>query len=217
MVFSLVLLGWVLSLSLHEFAHALVAYWGGDWTVREKGYLTLNPLRYTHPLYSLILPLLFLLLGGIGLPGGAVYIETWRIRNRRWLTALSLAGPAANLLFAVLLSLILNLFPQIWGKTLGPALAFLGFLQVSAVVLNLLPIPSLDGFAALEPYLPLSFLERIAPYRQAFLWVFFLALVYLPFLNAIFWVGITLLTVLLGFPPALIVRGAEQFFFWRMR
>lgn len=214
MVFSLVLLGWILSLSLHEFAHALVAYWGGDWTVREKGYLTLNPLRYTHPVYSLILPLLFLLLGGIGLPGGAVYIETWRIRDRRWLTALSLAGPAANLLFALFLSLILNLFPQIWGKTLGPALAFLGFLQVSAVVLNLLPIPSLDGFAAIEPYLPLSFLERIAPYRQAFLWIFFLALAYIPFLNAIFWLGITILAVMLGFPPGLIAIGSEQFFFW---
>ncbi|MFN3742654.1 MAG: site-2 protease family protein [Anaerolineales bacterium] len=216
MVFSLVLLGWILSLSLHEFAHALVAYWGGDWTVREKGYLTLNPLRYTHPVYSLILPLLFLLLGGIGLPGGAVYIETWRIRDRRWLTALSLAGPAANLLFALFLSLILNLFPQIGGKTLGPALAFLGLLQVSAVVLNLLPIPSLDGFAAIEPYLPLSFLERIAPYRQAFLWIFFLALVYLPFLNAIFWMGIIFLTVMLGFPPDLLARGYDQFFFWRV-
>lgn len=215
MVFLLVLTGWIVSLSLHEFAHALVAYWGGDWTVREKGYLTLNPLRYTHPFYSLIMPLLFLLLGGIGLPGGAVYIETWRIRNRRWLTALSLAGPAANLLFALFLSLVLNLFPQIGGKALGPALAFLGLLQISAVVLNLLPIPSLDGFAAIEPYLPLSFLERIAPYRQAFPWIFFLVLAYIPHLNALFWGGVFYLAVLLGFPPNLFAVGYERFFFWR--
>ena len=83
MTFIIVLVGWVFSLCLHEFSHALVAYYGGDTTVREKGYLTFNPLKYTHPVYSLLLPLLFLVLGGIGLPGGAVYIETWRLRSRQ--------------------------------------------------------------------------------------------------------------------------------------
>ena len=78
MTFAIVLFGWIFSLCLHEFSHALVAYYGGDYTVREKGYLTFNPLKYTHPVFSIILPLVFLLLGGIGLPGGAVYIERWR-------------------------------------------------------------------------------------------------------------------------------------------
>jgi Zn-dependent protease len=41
---------WVFSVCLHEFGHAYVAYRGGDYTVRDKGYLTLNPLHYTHPL-----------------------------------------------------------------------------------------------------------------------------------------------------------------------
>ena len=72
MTFAIVLVGWVFSLCLHEFSHALVAYYGGDTTVREKGYLTFNPLKYTHPVYSIVLPLLFLVMGGIGLPGGAV-------------------------------------------------------------------------------------------------------------------------------------------------
>ena len=82
MTFIVVLVGWIFSLCLHEFSHAAVAYLGGDTTVREKGYLTFNPLKYTHPVYSILLPLLFLALGGIGLPGGAVYIETWRLRSR---------------------------------------------------------------------------------------------------------------------------------------
>ena len=60
MTFLVVLIGWIFSLSLHEFAHALVAYYGGDTSVRDKGYLTFNPLKYTHPLYSIALPLLFL-------------------------------------------------------------------------------------------------------------------------------------------------------------
>ena len=64
MTFTIVFFGWIFSLCLHEFSHALVAYLGGDYTVREKGYLTFNPLRYTHPLFSLVLPLLFLVMGG---------------------------------------------------------------------------------------------------------------------------------------------------------
>ena len=87
MTFLIVLVGWIFSLCLHEFSHALIAYFGGDTSVREKGYLTFNPLKYTHPVYSIVLPLLFLVLGGIGLPGGAVYIETWRLRSRRWISA----------------------------------------------------------------------------------------------------------------------------------
>jgi Zn-dependent protease len=111
MTFTIVLIGWIFSLCLHEFSHALVAYYGGDYTVREKGYLTFNPLKYTHPVFSLILPLVFLLLGGIGLPGGAVYIERWRIRNPFWLSAMSLAGPFSNLLVAIVLAIILRSAP----------------------------------------------------------------------------------------------------------
>ena len=97
MTFLIVLAGWIFSLCLHEFSHALVAYRGGDYTVKEKGYLSFNPLKYTHPIFSIVLPIIFLLLGGIGLPGGAVYIETWRIRDRRILSLMSLAGPASVL------------------------------------------------------------------------------------------------------------------------
>src|SRR5512134_3578991 len=111
MTFGIVLFGWIFSLCLHEFSHALVAYFGGDHTVREKGYLTFNPLIYTDPLLSIFLPLLFLFMGGIGLPGGAVYIERWRIRNRYWLSAMSLAGPMSNLLVALVLALILRFSP----------------------------------------------------------------------------------------------------------
>src|SRR5512143_478968 len=103
MTFLVVIIGWIFSLCLHEFSHALVAYYGGDYTVREKGYLTFNPFKYTHPLFSLVLPMLFLLMGGIGLPGGAVYIERRLIRSKFWLSAMSLAGPMSNLLLAIIL------------------------------------------------------------------------------------------------------------------
>jgi Zn-dependent protease len=101
--------GWIFSLCLHEFSHALVAYWGGDTSVKRKGYLTFNPLKYADPGYSIALPLLFLLMGGLGLPGGAVYINQSSLRNRWWQSAVSAAGPIANILLAVLLSIAFQL------------------------------------------------------------------------------------------------------------
>src|ERR1043166_9038995 len=96
---------WILSVCLHEFGHAIVAFYGGDTSVREKGYLTLNPLKYTHPVYSLLMPVLFMMIGGIGLPGGAVYIDRSLLRSRVWESAVSLAGPAMNLGLIVVLGL----------------------------------------------------------------------------------------------------------------
>src|SRR6266576_2811396 len=145
LTFFVVLIGWVFSLCLHEFAHALVAYMGGDYTVKDKGYLTFNPLKYTPPLYSILLPLLFLALGGIGLPGGAVYIETWRLRSRAWMTAVSLAGPVSNIVLALVLAAVLRLAPVSSGG-IWPGLAFLTYLQVTAALFNLIPLPPFDGY-----------------------------------------------------------------------
>jgi Zn-dependent protease len=81
-VFLLVAGGWVVSLCLHEFAHAYAAYRAGDTSVEAAGYLTLNPLKYAHPLLSIVLPVIFIAAGGIGLPGGAVYLHPHTFRSR---------------------------------------------------------------------------------------------------------------------------------------
>jgi Zn-dependent protease len=214
MTFFIVLLGWIFSLSLHEFAHALVAYWGGDTTVREKGYLTLNPLKYSHPVYSLLLPLLFLLMGGIGLPGGAVYIERWRLRDRRWESLVSLAGPLANTLLALILGLILR-FGHPSADGLWPALAFLALLQISAVVLNLIPLPPFDGYGIIEPYLPPSVRLRLDEMRGVLSWLIFLLLWYAPLVGSLFWMVIFFFSRLVGIPLQLAGLGLNQFMFWR--
>lgn len=67
MTFVFVFVLWIASLCLHEFAHAQGAFVGGDTSVEEKGYLTLNPLRYTDPMLSIVWPLIFLALGGYGI------------------------------------------------------------------------------------------------------------------------------------------------------
>ena len=99
-----VLAGWGVTLCLHEFGHAITAYRGGDYSVRAKGYLTLDPRRYTDPVFSLLLPVLFLLIGGIPLPGGAVWINHYAIRSKRMDSLASLAGPLSNLVAGILLS-----------------------------------------------------------------------------------------------------------------
>ncbi len=160
-LFWSVLIGWILSVVLHEFAHGIVAFWGGDYTIRERGGLTLNPLQYVDPVFSILLPLLFLAMGGIPLPGGVTYIRRDLLRNHFWDAACSLAGPAMN--FLIMLACIMPMHPKYgWiHPTIGqpfdgaPAvLATLGQLQLIAFFLNLIPIPPLDGFQAISAFMP---------------------------------------------------------------
>jgi Zn-dependent protease len=212
--FLIVLVGWVFSLCLHEFSHAFVAYHGGDTSVREKGYLTFNPLKYTHPVYSLLMPLIFLALGGIGLPGGAVYIETWRIRDRRWLSAVSLAGPSANFLVAFILGVLLT-FSPLSQTSIAPALSFLAYLQVTAVVLNLIPLPPLDGFGIISPYLNPQLRQTIAQIGGSAMLIVFFVIWYVPFISNLFSTITLAIISLLGIPLQQVSLGYSQFFFWK--
>jgi Zn-dependent protease len=214
MTFLIVLVGWIFSLCLHEFSHAFVAYRGGDYTVRDKGYLTFNPLKYTDPVYSLVVPMLFLLMGGIGLPGGAVYIERWRLRGKWWETAVSLAGPAANALLAVLLGILLG-STAIAGSFAGPGLACLALLQVTAVVLNLIPLPPFDGFGALEPHLEMAVRLRLAAVRGTLGLLVIVVMWWVPFVRDLFWNLVFVLSLVVGVPLQLAGLGLDQFMFWR--
>ena len=212
--FLVVIVGWIFSLCLHEFSHALVAYYGGDTSVRDKGYLTFNPLKYTHPVYSILLPMVFLLLGGIGLPGGAVYIETWRLRSKRWESAVSLAGPAANLVLAVVLSIILHFAPAAGGG-IWPGLGFLALLQIMAAVLNLIPVPPFDGYRVVAPFLEPDLRQRIDQASAIIMLVVFFLLWYVPFVNNIFWTAVSWIAVQFQIPLQLANLGLTQFQFWR--
>lgn len=214
MTFLIVVIGWVFSLTLHEFSHALVAYRGGDFTVREKGYLTFNPLKYTHPVYSILLPLLFLLLGGIGLPGGVVYIENWRLYSRKWETAVSLAGPVSNFLLAILLGVFLR-FAPVSASGIWPGLSFLALLQVTAALFNLLPIPPFDGYGALRPHLDPGLREKMDAFGQISMWVVLAAFWYVPLVGSLFWGLVGLIARLIGIPVDLAVLGQSWFMFWR--
>ena len=215
MTFTIVFFCWIFSLCLHEFSHALVAYLGGDYTVREKGYLTFNPLKYTHPLFSIVLPLLFLVMGGIGLPGGAVYIERWRIRNRFMLSLMSLAGPLSNLLVAIVLGLVLRFWTSM-PTTYLPGLSFLLVLQVSAVLFNSIPLPPFDGYNVLEPFLNPVIREQMARFANIAIWVILLMFWFVPAVSNSFWETVFTVSTLLGVDWGWVVAGLERFRFWEL-
>ena len=215
MTFTIVFFGWIFSLCLHEFSHALVAYLGGDHTVREKGYLTFNPLKYTHPLFSIVLPLVFLLMGGIGLPGGAVYIERWRIRNRFMLSFMSLAGPLSNLLIAIILGLVLRFSESIPAAYL-PGLSFLLVLQVSAVLFNSIPLPPFDGYNVLEPFLSEGIRTQMDRFRGIAIWVILLLFWFVPPVSNSFWETVYSVSTTLGVDWGMVIAGLERFRFWEL-
>jgi Zn-dependent protease len=214
--FIVVTVLWVFSVCLHEFGHALAAYYGGDHTVRDKGYLTLNPLHYTHPVYSLVMPVLFMMLGGIGLPGGAVYIERHLLRSRAWETGVSLAGPAMNVLLILLIGLgfKLGLLQNDPGSLASVSLGFLMQLQISAVLLNLLPVPPLDGFQAIAPWLPPDARERFFGMSNSATLVLFCALFFIPPFNHAFWTMVWHVSSALGVDDYLGYLGWKAYRFW---
>ncbi len=214
--------GWVFSLCLHEFAHALVAYWGGDTTVKEKGYLTFNPLKYTQPGLSIILPLVFILVGGMGLPGGAVYINSKLIRNRIWDSLVSAAGPLSNLLFASFLILpfwlldysaidVVDVLENSRRDAIFASLGYLIYIEVFAVLFNLLPIPGLDGYGIIRPWLPEEVNKQFSKYgNYSYLFIFGLFL-FVPKFGAFFFQIIGIVCNWVGVDDAVLQMGRYLF------
>ncbi|CPR12738.1 peptidase, M50 family protein [Mycobacterium bohemicum DSM 44277] len=209
-VFVFVIAGWLVSLCLHEFGHAVTAWRFGDHDVAVRGYLTLDPRRYSHPGLSLLLPVVIVALGGIGLPGAAVYVRTWFMTPARR-TLVSLAGPAANLVLAVSLLACIRLFYDPAHAVFWSGVAFLGFLQLTAVVLNLLPVPGLDGYDALEPHLSPETQRAVAPAKR---WGFFLLLFLLLAASQWFFGLVLWLFDFSGVPRILVGWGDSLTRFW---
>ena len=212
--FLFVVAGWLVSLCLHEYAHALTAYRGGDRGVAGRGYLTLNPLKYSHVLLSVILPVLFVILGGIGLPGGAVWVDKHQLRGKGWDSFVSFAGPAMNILFALALTLPFALGVDIYAHfEFWAAVAFLAFLQITASLLNLLPIPGIDGGNLVEPWLKPDWqrgFAKVAPFGFLLL----IALLWEPRINRLFFGLVFGIADFLGLPEGLYGDGFRLFRFW---
>jgi len=164
----------IFAITLHEAAHGYVAKHYGDLTAYAQGRVTLNPLRHIDPIGTVIVPLLLLAVSSPYLFGWAkpVPVNFGNLRHPKrdmfWVAA---AGPGANRLMAFLWALVIKLGLAIPESNLAEPMILMGkagiFVNAILLVLNLLPLPPLDGgriavsllphriayrFSQIEPY-----------------------------------------------------------------
>jgi len=139
----------LLGLTLHELAHAAVAYKLGDPTAKNLGRLTLNPIKHLDPLGTIML-LVFHFGWAKPVPVNPLYFRGDRQKGMLWV---SLAGPATNLLIALAGAVVFKLLmPQ--GQALRIILWLIIDINVILAVFNLIPVPPLDGSKILAGLLP---------------------------------------------------------------
>jgi Zn-dependent protease len=169
----------ILAITIHEFAHAYAAEHLGDPTPRLMGRLTLNPLAHLDPLGTILL-----LIARFGW-GKPVQFDPFNLRHpRRDSAIISIAGPTANILLAIIASVALHLLLSVrftllsmpsMGVILYAATALLEVLvrmNVLLAVFNLIPIHPLDGFKIVEGILPEEYARQwkeLEPYGMIFL------------------------------------------------
>lgn len=182
------------AITVHEVAHGWVALKLGDRTAQMLGRLTLNPFKHIDPIGTLLVPGLLLLLGGFvfgwAKPVPVSYQNLHQPkRDMAWVAA---AGPAANFIMAVIWAIVAKLGLMLIHAdiTLGQPMMFMGvagvLINTMLMMLNLLPIPPLDGSRVLSSWLPgpMAYkFSRIEPYGFFIL----LALLYFGILNLILW------------------------------
>jgi len=208
---------WILSVVVHEFGHAFVAWKAGDHSIVGKGYLSLDPLKYTDVTTTIVMPLVFLALGGIGFPGAAVYLREDLMRSRLGRSLASLAGPGGTLLVLMSLAVAIITLRASMPLPLLNALSFLAFLQAMALVLNLLPIPGFDGYGVIRAWLPDGVRAALAPVEKwAFIPVFGL-LLFVDAASALLFGVSAQLAYVLGVPLENAQAGLEAFRFWETR
>ncbi|MEW6728113.1 MAG: site-2 protease family protein [Pseudomonadota bacterium] len=174
--FTIWILPALFAITVHEAAHGYAARYFGDDTAARLGRLSLNPLRHIDPIGTVLLPIATFFLSGF-IFGWAkpVPVDARNLRNpRRDMAWVSLAGPGSNLVMAIFWGLMMALAQVLADKGLGAVavpLALMGqagvFINLLLMLLNLVPIPPLDGGRILISLLPPSLgaqLARIEPF-----------------------------------------------------
>lgn len=196
----------VFAITVHEAAHGYAARYFGDTTAYLQGRITLNPLAHIDPLGTILVPVLSMLAGGI-LFGWAkpVPVDFGRLRNPKkdmlWVAA---AGPASNLVMAVLWALVFgyaNLAPETFVLPLTYMAQAGIMINIVLLVLNLLPLPPLDGGRIAVSLLPndlayqFSKLERFG-FIILIILLFsgILTKIMMPFIHGALWLISTIIT-----------------------
>jgi Zn-dependent protease len=177
------------AITLHEAAHAYAAKYFGDTTAYSQGRMSLNPIRHIDPIGTLLIPIVLFFLHSPFLFGYAkpVPVEFGKLRNpKRHMAWVALAGPAANLVMALLwmaLAVLLSAFQA--GEEFFMRMAQAGIITNLVIfAFNLFPVPPLDGGRIMTSLLPHRLAYRFAQLEP---YGFFIVLA-LMFLNVLkFW------------------------------
>ncbi len=194
----------LLAITVHEVAHGWMAMRLGDRTAMMLGRLTLNPLKHIDPFGTIVLPALMLVLGGFVFGWAKPVPVTWENlrRPKRDMAIVALAGPVANLAMALLWLLVVHFGGWLMegNEWLGAPLVYMGvagiFINVVLMVLNLLPLPPLDGGRIAVGLLPGPLAwrySRIEPYGM----IIILVLFFTQILGSILWPMITAVMAML--------------------
>lgn len=157
----------IFAITVHEAAHGYAARYFGDMTAHFAGRITLNPVRHIDPFGTILVPALMMMVGGI-LFGWAkpVPVDFSRLRNpKRDMLWVAAAGPASNLVMAILWVFVLKFsggLPSYIGVPLELMAQAGVMINVVLMVLNLLPLPPLDGGRIAVSLLPHDLAYRYA-------------------------------------------------------
>jgi Zn-dependent protease len=174
-LFAVAILPLLFAITVHEVAHGWMAKRLGDPTAQRLGRLTLNPLKHIDPVGTLLVPGVLLLLGGFVFGWAKPVPVTWEnLRHpKRDMAIVAAAGPISNLLMAVIWALVAKIGTvaadgSMWA---GAPLYYMGVFGISInivlMVLNLIPLPPLDGGRVAVGLLPgraAWMLSRVEPY-----------------------------------------------------
>jgi len=153
----------LISVVIHEVSHGWIANYLGDPTAKYAGRLTLNPVKHLDPWGSFLIPVSLLIIGSPILFGYAkpVPYNPYNLKNKKWGPAIvAMAGPASNLIIAILFGLTLRFIPfgqSIYTQNLVQIMAYIVLLNLLLAVFNLVPIPPLDGSKILFALLPYKY------------------------------------------------------------
>ena len=194
--FAIYALPVIFAITVHEVAHGFAAKYFGDMTAYKMGRISLNPIRHIDPIGTLLIPAITLLFGGI-LFGWAkpVPVNFGRLRKpKQDMLWVALAGPGANLVMAIFWALVIKFSPQA-PEYFALPMAFMGaagvMINVVLMVLNMLPLPPLDGGRVMVSLLPHELawqFAKIEPYG----FIILLVLMFTHVLGAILWPPIAL-------------------------
>lgn len=144
------------SVVIHEVAHGWMAYSEGDPTAKYAGRLTLNPLKHLDPIGSIIVPSLLILMGARAFGWAKpVPVNPYNFRDQKYGEAkVALAGPASNIVLALIFGLGLRFFPALLSiRGISDIFFYIVWINLLLAFFNLMPVPPLDGSHILFTFL----------------------------------------------------------------